>query len=304
MKRVLITGASGFLGYRLVCRLADEKNYDVVVTTSRSNGLKFPEQVSVATVDLLDIKKVELLMKHIRPEVCIHLAWGQRESNYRNALSNYQWLAASVSMFAQFQNGGGKQFLFAGSSGEYEDYSGGISETLRPKNMSLYGQCKKAVSDLLLKSNSNVQVQVARCFTVYGPGDTHQFGAIPTAICTLLKGEKFTCENPRAIRDYIYVDDAVEAITRLLNSSFTGPMDIGSGIPRSMREVFYEIASQLHCPEQVCYSDKVGAETVLTADHSLLQEKLRMPPQIPFSEGIRRSIEYWRMQLEAEKYET
>lgn len=304
MKRVLVTGASGFLGRRLIRKLADEKEYDLVVTTSRPKSLNLPEQIVVETVDLLDIREMERLMKHIQPEICIHLAWGQHESSYRNALSNYQWLATSISMFAQFQNGGGKQFLFAGSSGEYEDYSEGISETLCPKNMSLYGQCKKTVSDLLLRSNSNVQVQVARCFTVYGPGDTHRFGAIPTAICSLLKGKKFICKNPRAIRDYIYIDDAVEAITRLLKSRFAGSMDIGSGVPRSMREVFSEIASQLHCPNEVYYNDKFGAETILTADNSLLREELRMPPQISFSEGIRRSIDYWRMQLGVENYET
>lgn len=302
MRRVLITGARGFLGNRLLRRLAEEGNDQLVAITSQTGGMEVPGGVSLETVDLLDVDAVKRLMRRISPEICVHLAWDQREG-YRNSSSNYQWLAASIQLFAEFERVGGRQFLFAGSSGEYEGQAGGITETSQGQGMSLYGRCKKSASELFLSAESNTQVQVARCFTVYGPGDTHPFGAIPAAICTLLKGEKFSCQSPRAVRDYIYIDDAVEAFLRLLRSGYRGAVNIGSGVPRSMREVFLEIGRQLNCPEKISFDTETAGESVLVADNTILQSMIGFVPQTDFSEGIARCIAYWREQLGAEKGE-
>jgi len=181
---------------------------------------------------------------------------------------------------------------------------GGITEASQPRQMSLYGRCKKSASELFLAADSDMQVQVARCFTVYGPGDTHRFGAIPAAIRTLLEGKTFFCQNPRTIRDYVYIDDAVEAVIRLLRSNYCGAVNIGSGIPRSMREVFLEIGRQLDCPDRISFSGEAGGENILVSDNTLLQDVLGFNPQTDFSEGIARSIAYWRRQLGAEGFKT
>jgi len=272
--------------------------------TSRAGGMDVPDGVAVEAADLLDGNAVKDLIERVRPDVCVHLAWDQGSADYRNSGSNYLWLAASILLFAQFREMGGRQFLFAGSSGEYEDRVGGIMETPRPRQMSRYGRCKKSASELFLAADSGIQVQVARCFTVYGPGDTHRFGAIPSAICTLLKGGTFSCRSPKSIRDYIYIDDAVEAVIRLLRSDYRGAVNIGSGIPRSMGEVFLEIGRQLHCPDRISFCGGAGGGNILVSDNTLLRDVLGFNPQTDFSEGIARSIAYWRRQLGAEGFET
>lgn len=302
MKRVLVTGASGFLGSRLICRLAEDGNCELFAVTSQPGGIEVPANVHVETADLLDGDAVKGLIKRVWPDVCIHLAWDQRKS-YRDSPSNYQWLAASIQLFAEFERAGGRQFLFAGSSGEYEDRVGGMAETPRPQQMSLYGRCKKSASELFLSVDNGVQVQVARCFTVYGPGDTHRFGAIPAAICTLLKGGTVSCRHPRTIRDYIYIGDAAEAVLRLLRSDYHGAVNIGSGIPRSMWEVFLEIGRQLNCPERISFCGEVREATMLVSDNTILRNTLDFTPQTDFSEGIAKAIAYWRTQLGAEKCE-
>lgn len=299
MKRVLVTGASGFVGHRLISRLEKEGNYELFAVTSRLNGMAFPAETRVETADLLDAAAIKGLLERVHPDICIHLAWDQREG-YRNSLSNYHWLAASVLLFAEFQRVGGKQFLFAGSSGEYEDQSGRMAEVPSPRPMSLYGQCKKAVSELILASESNMRVQAARFFTIYGPGDPHRFGAIPSAIYTLLQGKTFSCQHPDAIRDYIYIDDAVEAVVRLLRSDYHGAVNIGSGLPRSMREVFLEIGNRLGCPERITFHSKAGRETLLVSDNTILRNIVQFSPQTDFSQGIDRTIAYWRTQLGVE----
>lgn len=300
MKRVLVTGASGFLGRRLISRLEKDGNYELFAVTTHPNGLAFPARIRVETADLLDVAAIKGLLERVYPDICIHLAWDQREG-YRNSLSNYHWLAASTLLFAEFQRVGGRQFLFAGSSGEYEDQSGHMAEVPRPRPMSLYGQCKKAVSELILASESNMWVQVARFFTIYGPGDPHRFGAIPSAICTLLQGKIFSCQHPNAIRDYIYIDDAVEAIVRLLFSDYHGVVNIGSGFPHSMREVFLEIGKQLNCPEKVVFAGEASGETVLVSDNTILQNAVGFTPRTDLSEGVAECIAYWRTQLGDER---
>ena len=284
------------MGSRLLRRFAQEDEGKLFAVTSRAEGMETPEGVTVETADLLDGNAVKGLIKRVRPDVCIHLAWDQRES-YRDSPSNYQWLAASIQLFAEFERAGGRQFLFAGSSGEYEDRVGGMAETPSARRMSRYGRCKKLASELFLSEDSGMRVQVARCFTVYGPGDTHQFGAIPAAICALLKGETVFCRSPRTIRDYIYIDDAVEAVLRLLRSGYCGAVNVGSGVPRSMREVFLEIGRQLNCPERISFHGEAGEETMLVSDNTILRNALDFTPPTDFSEGIARSIAYWRAQL-------
>lgn len=303
MKRILITGARGFLGSRILRRLAEDGTEELFAVTSRPDGMDVPEGVVAETADLLDGDAVKRLLERTRPDVCIHLAWDQREG-YRNSPANYRWLAASILLFDQFREMGGKQFLFAGSSGEYEDRAGAMAEMPQARTMSLYGQCKKTATELFLSGDSGMQVQAARCFTVYGPGDTHRFGAVPAAICTLLRGETFSCQNPRTIRDYIYIDDAVEAVLRLLRSGYRGAVNVGSGIPRSMREVFEEIGRQLGCPEKVLFRGEAGGENVLVSDNTILKETLGFVPQTGFSDGIGKCIAYWRTQLEAGEFET
>lgn len=303
MKRVLVTGASGFIGHRLLRRLADEGQEQLFAVTSRAGGMEAPEGVLVERLDLLDAAAVKSLIERIRPDACVHLAWDQGDG-YRGSCSNYRWLAASIQLFTEFEQAGGRQFLFAGSSAEYEDRAGSMAETPRVQPMSLYGRCKKSASELFLSSGCGTLVQVARCFTVYGPGDTHRFGAIPAAVCTLLRGGTFSCRSPRTIRDYIYIDDAVEAVLRLLRSDYRGAVNIGSGIPRSMREVFLEIGGQLNCLERISFNGEAGRETMLVSDNAVLQHELGFVPQTDFSEGIARTIAYWRTQLGAETCET
>lgn len=299
MSRVLLTGAGGFLGRRLLEKLALREEYQVTAVVSGRKAVSFPKNVAVEQADLLGREQVDRLMEHVRPDICIHFAWDQSQSSYRNAAANYQWLGASVSLFSKFLETGGKRFLFAGSSGEYEAQAGGLSEEAKKRPMSLYGRCKKAVSDLLLDTgrSGGVLVQVLRYFTIYGPGETHPFGAIPSAICALLKGETFECRSPKAIRDYIYIDDAVEATMGMLATDYYGAINIGSGIPRSMREVFGEIARQIGCCDAVTYGPEEGSDVILVADNARMREILHTRPAMDFQEGIGKAISYWREQI-------
>lgn len=297
MRRLLLTGARGFLGRNLIRRLSEDGAYELFAVTSQVGCPEFPENVSVEKADLLDPAEVRSLMRRVRPEICVHLAWDQRTAEYRNGLSNYLWLAASIQLFSEFQAAGGQQFLFASSSGEYEDRAGGASERPDARPMSLYGRCKKTASELFLFGGQGLQVQIARYFTIYGPGDTHCFGAIPSAIRSLLQKKSFVCSSPGNICDYVYIDDAAEATLRLLRSGYGGAVNIGSGVPRSMREVFSEISGQLGCPELVSYSGKTQAERILVADTALMEEVLQFRRQTPFQTGIARAIDYWRGQI-------
>ncbi len=300
MKKLLITGSSGFIGLGIINKLSLDNDYQIYAVISGRRKIKFPDNVFIVIADLLNSDDVDRVLKEIKPDICIHLAWEQSTSDYRECNKNIEWVSASLFLFYRFQLYGGKHFVFAGTSGEYEYKANAISEVSTKQEMSLYGQSKKTVSDFLLKIGNKlgVKVQIARYFTIYGPGDTHKFGAIPETIINLINGNNVVCNFPESIRDYIYIDDAIEATIKLISTDYFGAVNIASGMPIKMRDVFYEIGKQLNCLDLISYNENAEVGKILFGDISILRNRINFNSKVNFSKGIANEIDYWKKIIE------
>ena len=130
MKKLLITGATGFIGRHLLAT-AIAMGYDVyAVTIDESPPVE--KQVNWIHLDLFDYQEVRQKIAAIRPSHLLHFAWYAEPGKYWTSVENIKWVQASLELLMVFQQSGGKRAVFAGSCAEYDWNYGFCSESVTP----------------------------------------------------------------------------------------------------------------------------------------------------------------------------
>jgi nucleoside-diphosphate-sugar epimerase len=290
---LLLTGAGGALGGGLLEKLRSSGKYSLCVATTHPEKYKNMPDVSVVRVNLLSTPEMEDMMSAVKPQILVHLAWDQTDADFRDSDKNIKWLSVGLGLFETFSLNGGRRSLFAGSSSEYEGSGPGIALCGdNGRKPSFYCISKRMLTKATVDHAKicGIKHAVARFFTIYGENDSHDFAAIPSTIDAFSRNERVVCRAPRTIRDYIHESDAAEAAFLILESSSVGVMDVASGTPRTMREVFTAIAEEMRCPELLSFDREKGKPDVLRADISRLRDELGFRPSVDFRDGLRRCV--------------
>jgi nucleoside-diphosphate-sugar epimerase len=170
MQKILITGATGFIGRHCV-RLLLEKGYDVHAVSTHTHSSK-ESKAQWHRADLLESGAVFELMERVQPDALLHLAWYAVPGKYWTSTENFRWVRASLDLFQSFQEQGGRRIVVAGSCAEYDWSGDGVcSETKTPlRPATLYGSCKHALRIMLeaFAKQSNLSVAWGRIFFLYG----------------------------------------------------------------------------------------------------------------------------------------
>jgi nucleoside-diphosphate-sugar epimerase len=264
MKRVIVTGASGFIGRHTLPHLA-EAGYEVHPISSRD-------------ADLLDERSRRDLFARIRPTHLLHLAWYVPPGKYWTSLENVRWLQASLDLITAFAAAGGQRVVTAGTCAEYSWADGGIcrEDTTPLEPASLYGASKDTLRRMQesLARQLNLSAAWGRIFFPYGPGEPAE-RLVPSVIRNIIAGHPARCSHGRQIRDFMYVDDVARAFTVLLDSSYTGAVNIGTGEPVTIAEVAQSAARAAGAPELLelgAIPARAGEPDVLLADTAQLRK--------------------------------
>ena len=301
MMRVLVTGASGFIGRHCLQALLTQDR-DVHAVTSRDIPDR-QEGIHWHRADLLDAVRSENLFRDLRPTHLLHLAWYTEHGSYWNSTENIRWVEASLGMVRHFARHGGKRAVGAGTCAEY-DWSAGLcterSTPLIPRT--LYGQSKKAVCELLegFGSRSGVSTAWGRLFFAYGPHEAPP-RLVASVVRSLLRGEPARCTHARQIRDLLHVQDAAAALVALLGSEVTGPVNIASGRPVALKDVIATIASKLdrgHLVQLGAIPAPDDDPPSLLAAVDRLREEVGWKPAIDLDTGLDLTIRWWRERLQ------
>lgn len=289
METVLFTGGSGYLGSAVMERLGKTGEYNIIAVSSKP-----PKNVNGGgqwkLVNLLNKDEVTALMNQVRPDILCHFAWSASGKGYRQSEDNLDWIEASFHLMRQFH---GRRLIYAGSSSEYE-----LVDDSGKRSWSLYGTSKLMFETLAMEycRENNISFASGRIFTVYGPGDIKVDAAIPSAIQTMLRGKPFRCNAPNNMWDYIFIDDAAEALTRLICSDVEGILDIGTGKPIFMRQAFQTIADIVGYPDCLMCNEDNTDSVRLVANVTHMKQKLDYTAEISFSEGIAKTVTWWKEQ--------
>lgn len=296
MTRILVTGASGFIGGHCLDRLRDS-GHEVHAVSTKPRASNEP-WLEWHQADLLSSADTATLMAAVEPTHLLHLAWFVEHGKYTDATENLHWVRASIELVERFVEHRGRRLIGCGSCAEYDWNAGFCSETTTPlRPLSYYGESKRSFGSLLLgyAEGSGISAAWARVFFLYGPGGSLQ-ALIPAVALALLRAERAPCTIGRQMRDYLYVADVADALITLLMSDLTGPINIGSGRPRRLCEIVRRIADALDGADLVDRGAIDGSREppMVVADIRRLERELGWSPSWDLDAGLAKTIEWLR----------
>lgn len=131
MKKVIVTGASGFIGRHALNTLID-RGFEVHAISSKSE-LKISDRCTWHLINLLDSSEIMSLVKAVKPSHLLHFAWYAVPGKYWTSELNFLWVQASLELLRQFRQQGGERVVMAGTCAEYDWNYGYCSELVTPR---------------------------------------------------------------------------------------------------------------------------------------------------------------------------
>jgi len=301
-KRVLVTGANGFVGKHL-CKALFQKEAVVIGLLRRPVDNKCLSEQHV--VDILDESTLRQVIHDVQPEFVVHLAANKnravnsdsyREGYETNLMGSFNLINSCRGVI------GLNRFVFLGSTEEYGELQPPFKEVDKEAPVTAYGASKLAVTELLKslgRANEFCGV-ILRPTIAYGPGqDDSMF--LPALIKTLVANKDFKMSLGEQTRDFIYIDDLVQAIIEALviPGLCSDVINISSAEPIRIDAVAKMTANLVNCrAEQLLkFGEKdyrPGDLMEYWASNNLAKRLLGWAPAVPLEDGLQRTIDYFK----------
>lgn len=300
--RFLVTGGAGFLGTALANRLA-AAGHSVHVLDDLSNGT--PQRLDArAAFTRGDVDNVPLLWSLLQEVDCVcHLA--ARVSVPQSVLYPREYarvnVGGTVSLMEAMRDTGVGRVIFTSSGAVYGTQSRRlVREDDRPHPDSPYAVSKWAAEQYIHTIGElwGIETVALRIFNAYGPGQSLPLShapVVPRFLQQALTGGSITVfGDGRQVRDYVYVDDVIDALVAATTAAGINRavINVGRGRETSVRELIEEIERVTGVEANIIYnSEKAGGVPHLAADISRAGELLGFAPRVELAEGLRRTME-------------
>jgi UDP-glucose 4-epimerase len=302
--KVLVTGGAGFIGSHLVDRLVQE-GHEVVVVDNLSTG-KRRNINRAARFFKLDIQswRLERVFRNERPNLVMHLAaqMDVRKSVEDPIFDAQVNVLGTLNVLQQAIKHGVRKVVFSSSGGaiygEQEIYPAPESHITRP--LSPYGISKLCGEQYLsyYQRVSGLQIVSLRYANVYGPRQdpNGEAGVVAIFIQKLLNNEQaIVYGNGRQTRDFVYVEDVVEANLAVMAQETQGIYNVGTGEETSINDLLRILVSSTNSTcKEVHGPAKTGEQVRSVIDSGKLRQELSWEPRTELGEGIKRTVDYFR----------
>lgn len=309
-RRVVITGASGFIG-RWGARAAAMRGYEVHAIVSppgieRAAGIAELNGCEIHGADLFDRVAVRELINRVQPTHLLHMAWCAR-AGYWNNPDNFKWVCASLELLDNFIQIGGVRAVMAGSCAEYDwtrvtvcDEDTSPLATDGSAVATPYATCKIACEKMVAAKACRAGLSNAwgRIFFQYGPHE-EPGRLVASVINHLLRGEEAKCSHGMQVRSFLHVEDVGDAFVALLDSNVAGPVNIGSEERVTIAELVEMVASRIGRRDLVRLGAKpAGNEPpVLLPALVKLQRDVGWTAKYRLADGLVDAISWWKQRM-------
>jgi UDP-glucose 4-epimerase len=292
-KKILLTGASGFIGSALGRRLVSE--HSIVHGVSRNQqsangGIKW------WVGDLTDYEFVEMLFRSVQPDIVFHLASyvsGSRDINI--VLPAYHAIVTTtVNMLHAATLNNCERVILAGSMEEPR------SETSDIIPGSPYAAAKLSCTHYARMYHAlyGTPVIIPKIFMAYGPDQKDEKKIIPYVINSLLQGERPKLSSGVRSVDWIYIEDVVDGLIKMtgLDGYYGKHIDLGTGRLVTIKEVVTTIANLMGCTDLIEFGDLGDRplETMNMADTDRTSKILDWMPNTDLREGLIKTIAWYK----------
>jgi len=309
--KALVTGGAGFIGSNLVTRLVDDGTEVLVIDDLSTGRLERLGDVRAAAshkvhFHQMDIRKPEVadLADRFEPEAVFHMAAqiDARRSVVDPVDDASINVVGAVNVMRAAAMAGARRFVFASSGGASFGDTDVIPtpETVERKPESPYGVAKKVTDDYLSYfSRAHGMDYVSLGFAnVYGPWQDPHGEAGVVAIFTelLLAGETPTIYGDGSItRDFVFVDDVIEACLQAAERGGEVYVNIGTGVETSINELYDLIAAAVGTDVRPAYGPgKSGDVPRSCLDSTKARNLLGWEPYVSLEDGIRTTVDWFR----------
>jgi nucleoside-diphosphate-sugar epimerase len=286
MKRVLLTGASGFVGRELPPLLL-ARGYEVhSVGRQEVTGVNAHHHCDLLRDDL------DQLAAAIEPTHLLHMAWYAEPGHFWSATENLEWAAASLRLILAVGKAGTRRVVAAGSCAEYDWSRPMLDEQTTPlEPATLYGQAKVAVFRLLASVGPQLGLSFAwgRIFFTYGP--TEKPGRLVSDLLDGLgRDETVQLSAGTQERDFMHVSDVAAAFAALLDREVEGAVNIASGEIVSVRHLAERLAGLAGKQDRLAFGMRAmqpGEPARLAPSIERLRTEVGFVPQFTLDAGLR-----------------
>ena len=308
MKKILITGGAGFIGSNLCKRLLDEGEdvicLDNFFTGSKDNIRKF-----------IGNNRFELVRHDITKEYfaevdqIYNLACPASPPHYQyDAIKTIKTSVLGIINMLELAKECKATILQASTSEVYgdpkvhpqtEDYWGNVN----PRGIrSCYDEGKRCAETLMMDYHrqTNVDTKIVRIFNTYGPNMAQNDGrVVSNFIVQALKNEDITIYGDGTqTRSFCYVDDLIEGLIKMMNSSLCGPINLGNPSERTILDFAKLIIELTKSESKIVFKPLPSDDPVQRQpDISLAQKELNWTPTIDIIDGLMKTINYFKSMI-------
>ena len=302
--KVLVTGGAGFIGSHLVDRLVLE-GHEAVVVDNLATG-KRRNINRAARFYKMDIQgwRLERVFRNERPNVVMHLA---AQMDVRKSVEDPMFDAqvnvlGTLNVLQQAVKNGVRKVIFSSSGGaiygEQETYP--APETHVTKPLSPYGLSKLCGEQYLsyFQRVSGLQAVSLRYANVYGPRQDPEgeAGVVAIFIQKMLNNEQAVINgNGRQTRDFVFVEDVVEANLAMMGQETQGTYNVGTGVETSINDLYRILVQHTGSNSKEVHGPaKKGEQARSVIDSTKLRHEVSWETKADLSEGLKKTVEYFR----------
>jgi len=290
--RILVTGASGFVGRCAVAELVTRGVETIAVSRRPARA----EGARTIACDLLDPTAMRRALEEARPDVILHLAWTVEHGKFWNAPDNLDWVAATLHLMRAAREVGVRRFVGVGTCFEYDwPAESDCDERTTPIiPTTLYAVAKDAVRRIGGEWGE-LAFAWARLFYLYGP-EENESRFVASVASRLARREPAPLSRGLAVRDFMHVRDGGAALAATALSEMTGPVNIASGHGTALRDIAETLARLAGRPDLLrigALPDRPGDPPRIVGTARRLSEEAGFSPKYGLEEGLSDVYAWW-----------
>lgn len=305
MKKVIVTGANGFIGSALLQVLSDNGIKVYAIVKDKNENIECIKELPNVNIVYCEMDAIEELPDRIQErniDTCIHLAWagsfGDSRSDYSLQLQNVNYAMRTVDTVAKM---GVKRFVGAGTLAEKDVLNYHLIDGSTPNAVSIYGIAKIAMHFMTKAECSKLDMEHIWCYlsNTYGVGNTTN-NFINMASRIMLTGRRAAFTSGEQMYDFMYITDTVKAIYAVADKGISNvAYYLGSGNQRKLKEYITIIRDVIN-PDIPLYLGEIPFNGVTLApenyDVTKLKEDTGFCAEVSFEDGIKKTIKWLREQ--------